>query len=134
MNMELISPEKLKERQQLDSSLELIDVRTPVEFRTVHVQGAKNVPLDQLDPAKFLAQRNGSGDEPIYFICRSGSRAKQACEKLLAAGHANVCNVEGGTQACIEAKLPVVRGQESMSLERQVRIEHRTLVEHARET
>ncbi len=36
---------------------------------------------------------------------------RSACEKLLAAGYANVVNVEGGTQAWDQAALPVVRGQ-----------------------
>ena len=62
------------------------------------------------------------------MICRSGSRGKQACEKLLSAGYANVVNVEGGTQAWDQAGLPVVRGQQAMSLERQVRIAAGTLV------
>ena len=34
----------------------------------------------------------------------------------------NVVNVEGGTTACVEAGLPVVRGKKAISLERQVRI------------
>lgn len=96
-------------------ALELVDVRTPIEFQEVHAAGARNVPLDRLDPADFPA------DRPIHVICRSGSRGRQACEKLLAAGR-NVVNVEGGTLAWIECGLPVVRGKKMISLERQVRI------------
>jgi hypothetical protein len=33
-----------------------------------------------------------------------------------------VVNIEGGTLACVEAGLPVVRGKKAISLERQVRI------------
>src|SRR5690606_7056 len=57
-----------------------------------------------------------------YVICRTGNRAEQACEKLQAAGYHNVVNVEGGTAACAEAGLPVVRGKKAVALERQVRI------------
>jgi rhodanese-related sulfurtransferase len=64
----------------------------------------------------------------LYFICRSGSRGKQACEKLLAAGLVDVVNVEGGTVAWEQAGLPVVRGKKSISLERQVRIAAGALV------
>jgi rhodanese-related sulfurtransferase len=56
------------------------------------------------------------------MICRSGTRAKQACEKFHAAGYTNVVNVEGGTEAWETAGLPVVRGRKAISLERQVRI------------
>ena len=60
-------------------------MRTPVEFREVHVDFARNVPLDRLDPQAVKSQRNGNADQPLYVICRSGSRGKQACEKLAAA-------------------------------------------------
>ena len=101
---------------------DLLDVRTPAEFGEVHVVGARNVPLDRLDPAAVQSSRNGSSDQPLYVICRSGSRARQACEKFIAAGIANVVNIEGGTMACEAAGLPVVRGRKVISLERQVRI------------
>jgi hypothetical protein len=47
---------------------------------------------------------------------------------MTAFGIPNVVNVEGGTLACIESGVPVVRGKESISLERQVRITAGTLV------
>lgn len=120
MNVMTMSPKQLHDLVQSGSSVELIDVRTPVEYREVHVGFARNVPLDQLDATQLASGRNGS--EPLYVICRSGSRGKQACEKFLAAGYTNVVNVEGGTQAWDQAELPVVRGQKAISLERQVRI------------
>lgn len=117
-----ITPSELAKLRQAGKSIELIDVRTPVEFREVHVEFARNVPLDRLDPKAIQADRNGTADQPLYVVCRSGSRGKQACEKFMAAGVANVVNVEGGTAACEAAGLPVVRGKKAMSLERQVRI------------
>src|SRR6516164_6861724 len=122
MSVSSITPQQLVELYNGNGKLELIDVRTPVEFREVHVEYARNVPLDRVDPAALLASRNGSKDEPLYLICRSGSRGRQACEKFLAAGFTNVINIEGGTLACVEAGLPVVRGKKVISLERQVRI------------
>jgi rhodanese-related sulfurtransferase len=115
-----ISPKELAELTKAGKVLDLIDVRTPVEFRAVHAEGARNVPLDRLDPARVSQEKNGA--EPIYVICHTGSRSRKACEAFLAAGYANVVNVEGGTKAWAEAGLPVVRGKKAMSLERQVRI------------
>lgn len=120
MSVVTISPSRLEQLRAEGRSIELIDVRTPVEFREIHVDFARNVPLTDLDPAKLLNGRNPQ--EPIYLICRSGSRGKMACDKLIAAGFANVVNVEGGTQAWADAGLPVVRGKKAISLERQVRI------------
>jgi rhodanese-related sulfurtransferase len=41
---------------------------------------------------------------------------------FLAAGFTNIVNVDGGTLACVECGLPVIRGKKMVSLERQVRI------------
>jgi rhodanese-related sulfurtransferase len=116
-----ISPKQLADLRSAGKNVELLDVRTPVEFREVHVDFARNLPLDRLDPQAIQAEREGAAGEPLYVICRSGSRGKQACEKLAAAG-LRVVNVEGGTQAWDAAGLPVVRGKKAISLERQVRI------------
>ena len=115
-----ISPKQLADVRSSGKGVELLDVRTPVEFREVHVDFARNVPLDRLDPRALKASRSGSA-EPLYVICRSGNRGKQACEKLAAAG-LDVVNVEGGTLAWEAAGLPVIRGKKAISLERQVRI------------
>ena len=122
MTVSTVPPRRLAELLAGGKAIDLIDVRTPVEFREVHVESARNVPLDRLDPAALVQARSGPADEPLYVLCRSGSRGRQACEKFLQAGVANVVNVEGGTLACVEAGLPVVRGKKAMSLERQVRI------------
>lgn len=121
MNIATITARQLFEMTQSGTAVELIDVRTPAEFQEVHVPFARNLPLDQLNGANWTEGRTRSAS-PVYVICRSGSRGKQACEKIVAAGYPNVVNIEGGTQAWAEAGFPVVRGAKTMSLERQVRI------------
>ena len=128
MSIAVMTPTKFAELCKQGTKIDLVDVRTPVEYQEVHVDIARNVPLDQIDPAALLRARAGSANEPLYFICRSGSRGQQACEKFVNAGFTNVVNVEGGTVACVEAGLPVVRGKKAMSLERQVRIAAGSLV------
>jgi rhodanese-related sulfurtransferase len=128
MSLQTISPAGLAERYKLGQPCELIDVRTPTEFREVHVEFAKNVPLDQLDPETVVRSRNGNSSDPLYVICLKGGRSKQACEAFLKKGFANVVSVEGGTTACEQTNLPLVRGQKAISLERQVRIAAGSLV------
>ncbi len=128
MDTAQISPAVLAERCASLGRVDLIDVRTPAEFRECHVAAARNVPLDQMDAAALLQARNGSSTEPLYVICQSGKRGQQACEKLRKAGCTNVVNVEGGTLAWIACGLPVVRGKKTISLERQVRIAAGSLV------
>jgi len=123
-----ISAAKLAELSKAGGSIDLIDVRTPLEYREVHVEFARNVPLDQLDPSAVLQSHRDSAPEPLYVVCHSGSRGRQACDKFLQAGFSNAINIEGGTPACVAAGLPVVRGQKAISLERQVRIAAGSLV------
>lgn len=114
----------VKRLAELDGqeAVDVIDVRTPAEFREVHAVIARNVPLDALDPDEVMKERNNLADAPLYVMCRSGMRSTKACEQFIAAGHTNVVNVEGGTSAWDAAGLPVVRGKKVISLERQVRI------------
>jgi rhodanese-related sulfurtransferase len=128
MSVQTITPHEVEDLRRRGLAVDLIDVRTPVEYREVHAEAARSVPLDRLDPRAVMAARNGTKDEPLYTICRSGSRGRQACEAFHAAGFANVVNVEGGTLAWEQAGLPVVRGKKAVSLERQVRITAGSLV------
>ena len=121
MSSTTISPRALYDQMQKGEQVRLIDVRTPAEFREMHVVGASNVPLDQLNEQKLSAMQIDAA-KPLYVICRSGSRGKQACDKLAQSKFWHVVNVEGGTLAWDKAGYPVVRGQKAMSLERQVRI------------
>lgn len=109
-------------KQHDQSDIELLDVRTSVEFRAVHATPATNQPLDKLDPHALMKSRNGSAEAPLYVICKGGTRGAKACQKFIDAGYANVVNVEGGTEAWVAARLSVIRGKKAMSLERQVRI------------
>ena len=108
-------------------TLDLIDGRTPAEYREIHAVGAVNVPLDEIEPERMMAERSDD-TEPLYFICRSDSRGKQACEAFHAVGYTNVVNVAGGTVAWSDLGLPVKQGKASVSLERQVRIAAGVLV------
>lgn len=121
MSIQTISPSALAEKAK-QQSIELIDVRTPVEFREVHAKVARNVPLDSLNPASVMQQRADDADQLLYVICRSGARSTKACEAFVAAGFENVVSVDGGTMAWAGAGLPVNRGRKAISLERQVRI------------
>ena len=116
MSVQTIGPRALHDKRAAGERVELIDVRTPVEYRAVHAEGSTSVPLDRLEPSEF----KDAG--PVYVICKSGARGQKACEKFAKAGLHNAVNVEGGTEAWEAAGLPVKRGKKAISLERQVRI------------
>jgi rhodanese-related sulfurtransferase len=123
MSVQTIPATELFKLRQSGKTPCLLDVRTPAEYAQVHAEGAKLVPLDQLDPPALISSRQISANEPLFIICKTGGRAAKACEKLQAAGFQEVLSVEGGTAAWEQAGLPVVRGAlKVISLERQVRI------------
>ena len=127
--MNAVAPSEVARMRAEGRPFELIDVRTPAEYASVHAEGARLVPLDALDPKAVLASRRSPGDAPVLLICRSGARAAKACEAFAAAGIPGVSVVEGGTDAWERAGLPVVRGPgKVISLERQVRIAAGSLV------
>jgi Rhodanese-related sulfurtransferase len=122
-----ITPQQLNELKSSGQEVLLIDVRTPIEFQEVHVEFARNIPLNRLETDAVLSKQ-ADPERPIYFICRSGSRGRQACERLKTLGVTNAVNVDGGTLAWEQAGFPVIRGKKAISLERQVRIAAGTLI------
>ncbi|MGD1276307.1 MAG: rhodanese-like domain-containing protein [Tepidisphaeraceae bacterium] len=100
-------PTQVYELQKQGRNIDLIDVRTDVEYGLLHAVGARSIPLGQLTPASAVAERCGAPEDPIYIICQSGARSRRACQRLAAAG-VNVVNVEGGTTAWRRGGLPVV--------------------------
>lgn len=120
--MNTITAQQLKEKLN-DPSLQLIDVRTPVEFNQVHIETAINVPLDQLSPTKMFQQGALKADSPVHILCHSGQRACRAAEQFLKEGFSNIIVVEGGTVACLKQNLACKKGDSNViSLERQVRV------------
>lgn len=117
-----ISPRELNRRLNAGLPTEVLDVRSPAEFETVHVAGTRLLPLDELDCATFLAER-ANLENPIYVLCQSGSRAARAADQFRRDGFEACVLVEGGMDAWVEAGLPVERSNgRVLPLMRQVQI------------
>jgi len=74
----------------------VIDVRTPAEFAAGHVDGAINIPYEQI-AGKIRAVPGASVDRPILLYCRSGRRSAIAREALEKMGSCRV--TDGGGMA-----------------------------------
>lgn len=74
----------------LSEKIQIIDVRTPAEYRARRIKSAKNVPLNYIDSF----QEEGK----VYVICQSGMRSKRAAKLLMKKGY-DVVNVRGGMSA-----------------------------------
>ena len=71
----------------------LLDVRTPGEFEGGHIDGATNIPVQELE-AK-LASLPAKKDQDIVVYCRSGARSATARQMLLKAGFTKVHDLGG---------------------------------------
>jgi rhodanese-related sulfurtransferase len=82
---------------------QFIDVRTPEEFAAGHAYRARSIPLDTLQSNLDKLEKN----EPVYIICRTDNRSRQAAAMLVDAGFSQAIVVKGGTEAWKAAGLPM---------------------------
>ncbi len=76
----------------VDETTQFIDVRRPEEVAAGGLDGALNIPVEE------LAERVRELDPQrrVVLLCRSGNRSTQAGEFLVAAGFVDVVNLDGG--------------------------------------
>ena len=79
-----------------------IDVRSAEEFNAGHLQGAVNIPHDQI-LARIQAV-SPDKNAPVNLYCRSGRRAETALTELKNAGYTNVTN-HGGYEDLVKKGL-----------------------------
>jgi phage shock protein E len=77
----------------------IIDVRTGGEFKSGHIRGSRNIPLDSIKSRLPEIKKLG---KPVITVCRSGSRSSMA-KSILSAGGLVVYN--GGAWDSLERKL-----------------------------
>lgn len=105
---------------------QLVDVREDFEFESEKIQSCHHLPLSSLNENSL---KDLDKDKPLYLVCKSGSRAVQAAEKLQTCGFQNLYVMEGGLNAWRAAGKAVVEGTtRKWSLERQVRFAAGSLV------
>jgi rhodanese-related sulfurtransferase len=77
-----------------ESGVVTLDVRTPGEFMTGHIEGAQNIDFESGSFKSDIESLNKNGTYAVY--CRSGNRSGQAVAIMHEAGFHNVYNLEGG--------------------------------------
>lgn len=74
-----------------NGSVQLLDVRTVGEYKRGHINGFRNIPVDELRSRLNELDTN----KPLYVICQSGVRSYIACRILTQHGF-NCFNFSGG--------------------------------------
>jgi rhodanese-related sulfurtransferase len=85
----------------------VLDVRNADEFAKGHITDARNIPLAELESR--LGELFKFKDKALLVNCQGGVRSASACAVLKKGGFNKVYNLEGGVNAWVQAKLPVLK-------------------------
>ena len=124
MSVETLTPEQANESLKTDAAVTYVDVRTVAEFAKGHPKGQAgkviNVPIVFFHPTTDEVFHNESFDlvmgevcpkeTPLIVGCEKGPRAKQAVERLTAAGYEKV-HLHGSRPRRLESRQPANHGR-----------------------
>lgn len=100
-----IEPSELASRIASGSAPTILDVRTPEEFAAGHIQGALNVPVNEL-PDRLASLKLSPSDE-IVVHCQRGGRAASAESILRESGYTRIRDLSGHMEAWRSGGYPV---------------------------
>ncbi|MBF2708287.1 thioredoxin domain-containing protein [Flavobacterium soyangense] len=94
INIQTIAPEAFAKKIAETPKAQILDVRTPEEFASEHIDNAVNInwlgdnfvsDAEKLDKSK-----------PVFVYCKSGARSAKASVKLVELGFKNIYTLDGG--------------------------------------
>jgi len=85
----------------------ILDVRTSGEYAEGHLDGAKLLPVQEIQ--RRVGELANYKDQPVFIYCRSGNRSTVAAKVLIDAGFKQVINLRRGVKDWIRAGLPLIR-------------------------
>ena len=92
----------------LDPGTVVIDVRTPAEFASGHLDGAVNIDVQSAD---FEARISELDPADTYFVyCRTGNRSGQAIDRMEGLGFTQLTNGGSVESASVTTGIPIVTG------------------------
>jgi rhodanese-related sulfurtransferase len=89
--IQIITPEELKEKLAAGEELHLVDVREHEEVAEGKIPQAKHIPMGEIPNSLDQFDK----DKEYIFICRSGRRSENVCYYLQELGY-KVRNMVGG--------------------------------------
>ncbi|MGB7567139.1 MAG: rhodanese-like domain-containing protein [Chitinivibrionales bacterium] len=91
-----------------DSTVTVIDVRTPQEFAQGHIKGARLIPVQEL--GERMSELASLKERQILVYCHSGNRSSTASRMLLKNGFNKIINLQGGIIAWNNVGNKTVKG------------------------
>ncbi len=75
-------------------SIQLVDVRTPEEFKEGYINGAKH--MDYFDSDFESNLKTLDKTKPVIIYCKKGGRSAKSCKKLETLGFTQIYDLKGG--------------------------------------
>jgi glyoxylase-like metal-dependent hydrolase (beta-lactamase superfamily II)/rhodanese-related sulfurtransferase len=122
---DMVDPQALYAEMQTTESPLIVDVRLPTEWMGLRIGSTYNIPLNELATKAGKLDRS----QNIVTVCNSAFRSSMAVGVLERQGFENVANMNGGSEAWIEAGLPVFQADKAGAVgtapKREVRLAER---------
>jgi len=99
----MLGPEAFK--SQIDSGATLLDVRTPEEYATGHIENSVNIDFKNSSFAENIEMLDKTKTYAVY--CASGVRSGKAADLMKEQGFASVYTLEGGIKTWKDKGLPL---------------------------
>lgn len=98
-----VTPKEAFERLKTSKIIQLMDVRSPEEYRQFRITGSKLIPLHELGNRL----REIDKIKPVLLYCHSGARSGMALSLLKGKGYTQIAHISGGISAWKRNGLPV---------------------------
>ncbi len=105
-----IEPQQLLNEIQNNKILTIFDVRSEAEFAQGHIQGAINIPYDQI--GQYKDKLSAYKDHNVVLYCRSGRRAQIAAAALQRLGLSQLVDLNGHLLLWQKLHYPLVSNQD----------------------
>lgn len=103
-DVSVLAPEAFQNKSM---NQRIVDVRTPAEFSSGHIEGAINIDFFSDDFLDQIGQLDKS--ETLFIYCKSGNRSSKAAQKFLGLGFKEVVDLQGGIKNWNKSKQKLVK-------------------------
>jgi phage shock protein E len=101
---QLVAPAAFAQKMAAEKG-QVIDVRTPKEYQSGHIENAVNMHVYDKDFEQRVEKLDKT--KPVYVYCKAGGRSAEAVEIMEKKGFKKIVELDGGMDAWLEAGKPV---------------------------
>lgn len=100
----VVTPAEFKEKSINQT---VLDIRTPQEFASGHIEGAININLfDKTFETKLL---KFDKTKPLFIYCRSGNRTTKASKRASNLGFEEIYDLQGGLKNWVKKEYKIIK-------------------------